>query len=667
MPPTRSRRTPHVALDQRDPSTVRAVILARTSDPNAKDERIESQVEACEQFIAKMGWPPPVLGPFADKRSGFYNVERPALAEVERLIAQRAIDVVVCLNFERLARKQERRYAAIYLARKYGVEYRFAALEPDGKLADTMESRILGPVLEAYGELNREKIVENTKRGRHKRALMGVPTGGSGGPPFGFRKAVKDVDTTTYWAEEPREAALLREMYTWLDEHLPSGRPGESARGLLRLLNARDERTRRGKPWSQKTLMDKLRNPLYCGRGRLYRWQVVHIVQTNEATGEDNDYAALHKRDPQETLPIAPGMLPTLIDPALFDRVQAKLDQTKRIAGRVGRSLAAHPVEATLLTGGFVKCARCGGAMTRVWRGDRGAGSVYYRCSARMDDPYQPCASHSTPAAAVDELTLRVLAETLTDPEQVLALAERAQQRLARTTHDVAVATSRMEAMRARVAELDAETVKLTNAITALAQLAGMEETVGDLRAKVAALAVERARAVAEQARALPSRERVAARAAWLRNLFTQRDALVDFATGHTEETGEPRVTLHATLTLAEAAALLHAPQEQVARMAFPVWSNDPDDDEALLEVERADVVYVLLRQMPYAQLRQLLEDTEVRVTVAPPRTLAERQARGQTPMEERVVVHVGALAIQRRPARRPARRSGGTMLTMLV
>lgn len=668
--PQRSKRLTHLPLDQRDPATVRAVVLARMSDPTAKDIGIESQVEACERFIAKMGWPKPVLGPFYDKASGYYHVERPALAEVEHLIAQRAVDVVVCLNFERLSRNLERRYAAIYLARKHGVEYRFAELEPDGKLPDTLESRLIGPVLEAYGELNREKIVENTTRGRDKRAALGVPTGGSDGPPFGFRKAVKGSDPTTYWAEEEREATLLREMFVWLDERLPSGRPGESVRGLLRALNARGERTRRGKPWSEKTLMEKLRNPLYCGRGRLYRWQVVHINQTNEATGESYDYAVLRKRDPNATLPIAPGMLPTLIDPELFDRVQRKLDQTKHTAGRVGRSLANHPIEATLLTGGFVLCARCGGAMTRLWRGDL-TSQVYYRCVGRTDDPYLPCATHAIPAAAVDRLTLRLLAEALTDPEQILALADANHQRLTDTTLVVEVATSHLEAMRARMAELDAEATKLTNAITALSQVAGMEETVGELRAKLAALAPERERAEAAHTRALPSRERAAERAALLRQLFTERDFVFDFATGKSWEQGEPHVTLPATLTLAQAAALLNMPEEKLARIATPVWivedPDHPDAAEVTFVVDRDEVVYLMLRRMPYEQLRQLLYDLQVTVRVSHPRSKAERATRGQTPVAERVAVEVGGLVLRRQATAARARKSDVTKGTTFV
>src|SRR5262249_3170181 len=163
---------------------------ARVSDPGAKDITLESQIDACEQFIAKMGWPKPTLGPFADKRSGYLNVHREGLDRVERLIRERGVDVVVVLNFARLARDLVRRYAALFHAKKYGVEYRFAALEPDGKLSDAPEVKMLAPLYEAFGTIEREAIADRTQRGRLKRAALGLPTTGCDGAPYGYRRVL---------------------------------------------------------------------------------------------------------------------------------------------------------------------------------------------------------------------------------------------------------------------------------------------------------------------------------------------------------------------------------------------------------------------------------------------------------------------------------------------
>jgi hypothetical protein len=55
-------RAPYVPIDQRDPKTVRAVILARKSGSGSAkiaggvDADVQSQVEECQALIARTGW-----------------------------------------------------------------------------------------------------------------------------------------------------------------------------------------------------------------------------------------------------------------------------------------------------------------------------------------------------------------------------------------------------------------------------------------------------------------------------------------------------------------------------------------------------------------------------------------------------------------------------------
>jgi hypothetical protein len=49
--PTPTDRTRFVDIDDREPSSVRALIFARTSDPGADPEEGESQIRQCKEFI----------------------------------------------------------------------------------------------------------------------------------------------------------------------------------------------------------------------------------------------------------------------------------------------------------------------------------------------------------------------------------------------------------------------------------------------------------------------------------------------------------------------------------------------------------------------------------------------------------------------------------------
>jgi predicted Zn-ribbon and HTH transcriptional regulator len=55
VPAVKKQLTDYVPLEERDPSTVRAVILSRKSS-NGDEEEVKSQVEECQKFIEQRGW-----------------------------------------------------------------------------------------------------------------------------------------------------------------------------------------------------------------------------------------------------------------------------------------------------------------------------------------------------------------------------------------------------------------------------------------------------------------------------------------------------------------------------------------------------------------------------------------------------------------------------------
>jgi DNA invertase Pin-like site-specific DNA recombinase len=693
--PQKSKRITHIPLEQRDPRTVRAVVLARMSDPNAKDVSMEGQVEECEAFIERMGWPKPTLGPFTDKASGYHRVERPALDEVERLIAKRAVDVVVVLNFERLARDLVRRYAAIYHAEKYGVEYRFAELKPDGKMPDTMESKIYLPVMEAFGMMSRQKIVDDTKRGKAQRVAMGYPSGGRGGPPYGFRKALEG-DGYKYWAERQDEAKTLRFMFSWLVEMAEAQDPRASARGLVRELHRRGSVTREGKDWSGQTVGEKLRNPLYCGKGQLNRWQTVRELKTNEDTGETYDAAVVYARDAKDTTPIGADMLPTLVDPEIWDKVQKILDRGNPSAGRIGRDNSNHAEEDTLLHSGYIKCAVCGRSMVRYWRPpspEHPQGVAYYRCSTNATQP-DACQRHAIRAEIAHDFAFRAMARVLSDPEKIVALADGAEQKMERADYVVLKSTNDMEAMVELVEAIDQEIADTLAAIAALSKLPGQSTVVDGLRGKLLDLNANRDRAEMERVRLSPKRNKAEQRRQFLTMMFSERSTIFDIATRHGGGDGTPKLVIDEWIPVPYAARLLNidiTPEEAVMTDDTAVtadwleqrvgvtndvassWpetpyrrllldSNTPGDttSEYLYDEVRTDfVVYWLLARMPFQEMRRLLRDLDVAVLVKFPRTKEEQRTRGKTPPEERLDIQVGNLLISGRAVVQAASSAG--------
>ena len=641
-----NKGTRHIPLDERDPATVRAVIRARVSDPGAKDITVESQIDECRRFIRRMGWLD--CGAYSDKASGYLDVRLAGLEEIERLIQRREVDVVVCLNWERLARNVERRSAALYFARKYGCEYRFAELLPDGKRLDTPEAKAHAALMEVFGEMEREKIIARTTRGRLKRLSQGLPSGGRGGAPYGFRRALEG-EVCTAWMDEPREHTVLRQLFERVDSDETA-----NAHSLMRELNAAGITTREGNQWSPATVAEKLSNPAYCGRARLNRWKVEWERRTyDDGTTEQVRTVRLRAADdPDGYLPVAAGTMPVLIAPELFDRVQTKLTERAALSGRVDRESSPHPLDATLLDGRYVRCAHCGHLMAREWRADTGRTREtpvpYYRCSSAASNPAAGCQTHMTPAPGVDALVLRLLAHVLTDPEQIIALAD-----AATTRHADAVATSEIAG-----AKLEGYGERRKAIATDLHRLVGKlrlsdptneddAEDIARYRERIARLESEQGAIDVQMAQLAPERDRALDRQAFLRRLFTARAEWINFETGERGATGPATLRIRRDLLLHQAAALLGVrgeedvtlPREQV-RIVYD--QDDPASEvEEFETVATLDVVLHLLAHAGRERVRALLRDLEVWVEISRPRSAAERALHGRTPVEERVVVCV--------------------------
>jgi DNA invertase Pin-like site-specific DNA recombinase len=660
------KRTTFTPIDGRDPSTVRAVILARVSDPNATDDTVKSQITPCEQFIARMGWRH--CGTYADKRSGIYRVRREAFEEVEDLIRRREIDVVVVLNWERLDRRDDARKAAVYMAERYGVEYRFVEFKPDGKLANTPEAKAYAGFKQLFGEIQRDYIVANTQRGRQDRVDQGIPGGGSDGPPYGMRDATPEDAPLIRYAREDTEADRLLWMFQRVD-----GDERVTGRSLARELNARGWYTRRGKKWSNKTLLQKLHNPRYCGRGRINRWEVSHPPMTDEDTGKNLDVRRVRPRDPKQTREFAANMEPVLIPPDLFDRVQQKLAERAKNAGRLERTGSKYPADATLLHGPFIVCAGCLNQMSRAWRKDKRTRyaadpAPCYRCMTHQrDNAVRTCKAHSIPAGAVDNLVLRLLAYALTDPEQTLKVADAADAHARRAAAAAELAAVRLDAYREQLREIEQKRAKYERIIDLL-DMNEDEEEIASYQAKLAALNRQRDRIEAEAHAAAPAHERANERDTMLR-LLQEGGLVCGWFSTPDGRPSDDMTKFHPfrELKVWDARRMLGLPSlgelynqrrvargldalddldaEWTAREKLVTYDEDADGNEVVIgsdTVSMAEVAFHLLRHvMPHAEVRRLLRNLKAVVEISHPRSPAERTHAGKTPLAERVAVYL--------------------------
>jgi DNA invertase Pin-like site-specific DNA recombinase len=614
-------RAVYTPIDQREPASVRAVILSRESD----GPDVATQVKRCLDFIKERGWTL-VADPyqFAElSTSGIKKRPRPVLAAVLALAEQHKIDVIVCSEYERVDRNSDRRAVWKATAEKFSCEFRFANLPPTGNLPDTMESRVIGAVRAVLGELEAARIRERTLPGLMRRVEEGLPFGGRTGAPYGYRWRAKRQGEKTYsgYELEPETAERVRSWYKRLDTDKSA-----TLRQIARELYDAGVPTPSGKSqWTPAAVGYILKNPIYCGRARLLRYAVTWEKRPDEH-GElwDERHVTDRLRDPDawqnETLPLADGVVPQpyLVSEELWQRVQQRIVTLRGNGGKVVRY--EYPVDATLLHGGFVRCQHCGAIMARHWRkSPRAERKPVYCCSARAGNPLTTCQSHAIPAEKLDKLVLGMIAQVLYDPEMLCDWAGANESQMKQATREVALADATIDVLRRRVDDLTADAKRYQRVLEALDNVKDAEE-ITSYRDKLQKVTEAREQAQADLIAALPKLDHV-----------RERDRLLRALRCWSEEW--PRVQRETRPTVDVACTPLAPILSHIGAMA--------------LSTADTATIYAALEEMPYNLKRRLLHDLNVQVLVSRPRSRAVRAEHGLTPISERVIVRVGELELR--------------------
>ena len=144
---------------------IKAVIYARYSSHNQREESIEGQIRECTEYAERNGMR--VLRSYSDKALTGRTDRRPGFQRMVADAEKHLFEVVICWKTDRFARN---RYdAAVYKAklRKSGVRLIYAReAVPDGP-----EGIILESVLEGFAEYYSANLAQNISRGLYENAL----------------------------------------------------------------------------------------------------------------------------------------------------------------------------------------------------------------------------------------------------------------------------------------------------------------------------------------------------------------------------------------------------------------------------------------------------------------------------------------------------------------
>ena len=371
----------------------RCALYTRKSTEEGLDQAfnsLDAQREACAAFVKSQkseGWR--ALDTHYDD-GGFSggSIERPALGRLLADIAAGKVDVVVVYKIDRLTRSLADFARMVELFERHEVS--FVSVTQAFNTTSSM-GRLTLNVLLSFAQFEREVTGERIRDKIAASKAKGMWMGGH--VPLGYDLP---SDTSRALVVNETEAATVRSIFRTYQElgSVHALRRWLDARGTRsKSRTTRKGRTTGGRPFSRGALYHLLRNRTYLG-------MIVHGDKTH------------------------PGLHPAIVDAALFDAVQAKLDANARRHNAHGERVIQAPLIGRIFDSD-------GQPMSPTFtRGKRGQAYRYY-VSAPLQQGRRPrddTGIHRVPGPALEAIVSAVLRRiapaTETDPLSILARLE---------------------------------------------------------------------------------------------------------------------------------------------------------------------------------------------------------------------------------------------------
>jgi site-specific DNA recombinase len=371
---------------------MRAIIYSRVStDAQERDgTSLDTQERACDDFARQHGWH--IVEMIRDAASG-YSLDRPGMERVRQLLRTGAADILLSYAVDRLARNQTKLAVLLDEAEEAGV-----ALEcVTEKVEDSPLGKLVMSLRAFAAEVEREKIVERTTRGKLERARSGrIPQGfGKGCFGYTYNPATGQREIELFQAE------IVRRIFTRYTELRSFDRVAHE-------LNESDIKTYVGGRWHPIGVRRVLENESYAGRlvFRRSRWIKVR--------GKDGKLHRKRVDRPAEEHVDIPGASPRIVDDGIWERVQQIMNDPERIARRP-KPRHEYPLR------GRVKCPLCGSAMVGQTMINRGHTYHYYVCRIAFDRRTgRVCAGRNVRADRLEPAIWREIRAKLTTPEVII-------------------------------------------------------------------------------------------------------------------------------------------------------------------------------------------------------------------------------------------------------
>ena len=301
-----------------------AVIYARYSSDNQREESIEGQIRECTAYAEKNGIT--IVKHYIDRALSAKTDNRPEFQQMIKDSEKRLFGIVLVWKLDRFARNRYDSAHYEYQLERNHVKL-VSATEPisEGPAGIMVKSMLTG-MAEYYSAELSEKVV----RGMTENVLKGKYNGGT--IPIGYT-----VDEEKFFQIDPLKAPFVVEVFQRYND-------GATMKELMNWLNNSGVTTNRNQKFTYNSIQTLLTNRRYIGENRFK-----DIVM--------------------------PDSIPVIIEKELFDSVQDKIAKNRRAPAR-------HKAEDDYLLTTKLFCGMCGAMMFGECGTSRNKNvHHYYKCA----------------------------------------------------------------------------------------------------------------------------------------------------------------------------------------------------------------------------------------------------------------------------------------------
>ncbi len=300
-----------------------AVIYARYSSDNQREESIEGQIRECLAFAARKGYT--VIRNYIDRAiSGKRADNRPDFQQMITDSTKGEFDVFIVWKIDRFSRDKYDSAKYKYMLNKNGVSV-ISATEP---IDDTPEGKLMESIFEGFSEYYIRDLAQKTSRGMTENTLKGKFNGGT--VTFGYL-----IDDEKRFAKDPSAAPIVEDIFKRYAN-------GEPIKSIVDSLNSKGVRNN-GRKLTYHFINWMLKNRRYLG----------------EYTFKDT---------------LNSEAIPPLVTQEIFEKCQKRLSENRH------KAASFKAVEEKYLLTGKIFCGCCGDTMSGISGTGRSEIYRYYQC-----------------------------------------------------------------------------------------------------------------------------------------------------------------------------------------------------------------------------------------------------------------------------------------------